>query len=62
MRSVCWLGLGAQLRRLPEAGIHGALQEILSLPWPVFGEGKSECLDNQSFYDALRIETVIIEL
>jgi hypothetical protein len=52
----------AQLRRLPKARIHGALDEVLSFRSPVFGKGKSDGLDNQGLYDALRIEAVIVEL
>jgi hypothetical protein len=59
---VCWLGVWAQLRRLPKARIHGALNEVLSFRSPVFGKGKSDGLDNQGLYDALRIEAVIVEL
>jgi hypothetical protein len=34
----------------------------LSFRSTVFGKGKSDGLDNQGFYDALRIEAIIIEL
>jgi hypothetical protein len=61
-RSVYWLRVWVQLRRLPKARIHGALDEVLSFRSPVFGKGKSNGLDNQSLYDALRIEAVIVEL
>jgi hypothetical protein len=60
--SVRWLRVGTYVRSLPKTRIHRALDEMLSLCSAVFGKGKSDGLDNQGFYDALRIEAVIIEL
>ena len=59
---MCWFGAGGQLRSLPKARIHGALDEILSFCSAVFGKGKSHGLHNQGLYDALRIKAIIIEL
>jgi hypothetical protein len=60
--SVRWLGMGTYVRSLPKTRIHRALDEILSFRSTVFGNGKSDGLDNQGLYDALRIKAVIIEL
>ena len=57
-----WLGVGAHHSSLPKARIHGALDEMLSFSSAVFGKGKSDGLDNQRLYNALRVEAVIIEL
>jgi hypothetical protein len=56
-RSVRWLGVGAHHSSLPKAR-----DEILSFCSAVFGKGKSDGLDDQDLYDALRVEAVIIEL
>jgi hypothetical protein len=56
---VRWLGVGTYVRSLPKTRIHRALDEILSFCSTIFGKGKSDGLDNQGLYDALRIEAVI---
>jgi hypothetical protein len=59
--SVRWLGVGTYARSLPKTRIHRALDERLSFRSTVFSKGKSDGLDNQGLYDALRIKAVIIE-
>jgi hypothetical protein len=54
--------VGAHHSSLPKTRINRALDEILSFCSAVFGKGKSDGLDDQGLYDALRVEAVIIEL